>query len=139
MGYDKTPVFDDSSLGGQIISAFSGDHFDEAACRRTLLQLLRSAPICPGCRRSFTSQEVERMLDGREHRCECGRKSFPRSGTVLEGVHADYRTVLLIACMSFWGVPRREIGRHTMVSIDTVERITERLKVPLYKQHEEEV
>ena len=137
MGYDKTPVFDDSSLGGQIITAFSVGHFDEAACRRTLLKILRPAPICPGCQRSFTAQETERMLDDRDIRCDCGRKSAPRSGTVLDGVHAEYRVVLLIACMAYWGVKPAEIVRHINVSLDTVRRITERLKVPLNNQGKE--
>lgn len=122
--------FDDDSLGGRVVEAFRAPLLDEDTCRRELLQLMRPAPICPGCMRCLTAAEIERMLDGREIRCECGRKSTPRSGTVLEGVHADYRTVLLIACMSWWGVTRTEIATRCGVSIDTVRRITERLRVP---------
>ena len=137
MAYESAPVFDDSSLGGQIVFAFSEGQLDEAACRRILLQILRPAPICPGCHRSFSGQETERILDGKEVRCDCGRKSAPRSGTVLDGVHADYRVVLLIACMAYWGVKPTEITCHTNVSPDTVRRITERLKVPLNNQGKE--
>lgn len=131
MSCKHIPVFDDSTLGGRIVDAFESVHFDEIACRRTLLSILRPDPICPNCRRSFTREEAGRMLDDKEIRCECGRKSAPRSGTVLEGVHADYRTVLLIACMAWWGVHRPEIATRCGVSIDTVRRITERLRAPL--------
>jgi transposase-like protein len=123
-------IFDDTSLGGMIVAAFDSGFLDEAECRRVLLRMLRPAPVCPGCQRSFTDAETERMLDGREIRCECGRKSAPRTGTVLENVHSDYRAVLLIACMSWWGIHRPEIATRCGVSIDTVRRITERLRVP---------
>jgi len=93
--------------------------------------LLRPAPICPGCKRSLTALEVEKMLDDKDIRCECGRKSAPRSGTALEGVHAEYRTILLIACMSFWGIHHKETASRTGVSVDTVRRVIERLKVSL--------
>jgi len=130
MGCNNLPVFDTSSLGSQIVRAFGIGHFDETVCRRTLLQLLRPAPICPGCKRSLSTSEVEKMLDDKDIRCDCGRKSSPRSGTALEGVHAEYRTILLIACMSFWGITIKETASRTGVSVDTVRRVIERLKVP---------
>jgi len=132
MTYNNLPAFDASSLGNRIVRAFGIGHFDEAVCRRSLLQLLRPAPICPCCKRSLSRSEIEKMLDDKDIRCECGRKSSPRSGTALEGVHAEYRTILLIACMSFWGVNIKETASRTGVSVDTVRRVTLRLKVPHY-------
>ena len=113
--------------GDVIAGYFVATDLDESTCRRKLLSIMRPDPACPGCGRVFDAAEIQRMLDDRDIRCACGRKSSPRSGTIIEGVRADYRTIMLLAVMHHWGVSKQEISGRCGISEDTVRRIIIRL------------
>lgn len=113
--------------GDVIAGYFVATDLDESTCRRKLLAIMRPDPVCPGCQRAFTEEERQRLFDGKDIRCGCGRKSSPRSGTIIEGVRADYRSIMLLAVMHHWGRPKQEIAACCGMSEDTVRRIITRL------------
>ena len=119
--------FEEATIAAQIADRFNSDLLDEETCRRFLLPIIRTAMVCAGCGAAFSGAETERTLAGRDVICGCGRKSSPRSGTALDGVHAGYREVLLVAIMLHWGVKRQEIARRSGISDDSVRRLQARL------------
>lgn len=131
MSYTAPVEFCPTSVGGRIVQMFDSNLLDEAACRLYLLRTLRPAPICPHCKTSFDFETVERIhYRDRQVECrQCHGKSSPRAGTVMEGVHATYRQIMLVAVMAHWSVPSMEIAQRTGISRDTVRRLCERLRV----------
>lgn len=119
-----------TSIGDNLVQTFTCTHLDESTCRRWLLSILRPDPECPACHRKFSPEENARMLDNIDIRCGCGRKSSPRSGTILEGVRADYRSIMLLAIMQHWGVNKQEIALRCGMSVDTVRRLVDRISRP---------
>jgi hypothetical protein len=129
MSCDSAFEFSPASIGGQIVQAFESSLLDENACRLYLLQTLRPAPVCPYCNCSFHVNLIDRIYNqDRQITCpQCNRRSSPRAGTVLEGVHATYRQIMLLAIMIHWQIPLAEISKCVGVSTDTVRRFCERL------------
>lgn len=121
--------FGSQSLASQVVAGFASAHLSEDACRRYLLPIVRPVMVCPGCQVSYSASQSERVLSGHAVICaECGRKAFPRTGTILEGVHCGFREVLLVAVMLHWQVKIGDIATTTGISTHTVRRLAYRLE-----------
>lgn len=117
--------FEPHSLG-EYLAQWSSlrDSFSPDLCRLVIGRHIKPSPICPGCGVSLTNQEIDRLYDGKRLACrECGKSHKLYSGTVLEGVHAEPREIVLIAAMSAFGEPVKHIHQITGLSDDTIRRI----------------
>jgi len=111
---------------GEYLSRWSTlrDSFSPDLCRLVVGRHLKPCPICPGCGVSLSQQEIDRLYSGTSVVCRgCGKKHRMTTGTVLEGVHADMRDILLIAAMTACEEPVSDIVKVTGLSDDTIRRI----------------
>jgi hypothetical protein len=111
---------------GEYLSRWSTlrDCFSLEWCRFAVGRHLKPSPICPGCGVSLGHLDVDRLYSGASVVCrDCGKKHRMTTGTVLEGVHADMRDILLIAAMTAWEEPVSDIVKVTGLSDDTIRRI----------------
>ena len=121
--------FDGAEIAEEITRRFDSNAFNEDACRRALLPLFRPALLCPGCGVEFDADRQAKIMEGRTVTCSCGRKSAPKSTTVLESTQLEFRQVLMIITLRAWGVHIMEIAQRTGVSDDTIRRLYGRLGV----------
>jgi len=132
MSYAATPVSDVDNLAAEIAKRFDRDQMDEAACRFMIARILKPAPICPNCKISLSDLERERLYNGKTLICNsCGVKHSLRSGTHINGIHCDYRDIVLVAIMRYWGAPISSISKATNISTATIRRLTERFTFPI--------
>jgi transposase-like protein len=119
---------DPDNLAVAIARHFDRDQMDEAVCRETIARLIKPAPVCPRCHVSLTDPDRDRLYAGKNLICpSCGVKHSLRSGTNLNGIHCDYRDIVLVAAMCFWGAPIDSISKAAHISGATVRRLAERL------------
>jgi transposase-like protein len=117
--------FEPNSLGEKLVQWSSlRDSFSPDLCRLVIGRYLKNQPVCPGCKVSLTDQEVDRLYADKRMICRhCGKGHSLYSGTVLEGVHADPRQIVLIAAMTVCDEPMKNIEQVTGLSDDTIRRI----------------
>lgn len=97
---------------------------NEDDAREVVARLLKPMPTCPGCKVSLTDQERDRLYYGKSIICRhCGKKHKLTTGTVFEGMHADYRDVVLTAAMHNNGVKTADVALVTGLSDDTIRRM----------------
>lgn len=119
---------DNSTMVEQIAQQFDRAHLDETECRLLIARILKPSPICPKCQVSLSDPERARLYAGKNLICSCGTKHSLRSGTHINGIHCDYREIVLVAAMNHWNVPVDAISRATHISTSTVRRLVERFQ-----------
>jgi hypothetical protein len=118
-------------MAAEIVRRFDHELLDESACRLMIAKILKPSPICPNheCRVSLTDSERDRLYAGKTLICTgCGVKHSLRSGTNINGVHCDYRDIVLVTVMRYWRVPVDAIATATHISSATVRRLVERFQ-----------
>jgi len=105
------------------VQAFGVDFLDETACRMWILKSLHgeSAVQCPECGSELTEKGLQRFWSGcRVRCCGCGKFFTALTGTVLSGVHLEFRAIMLIAVFLFFGVKADYIATKLSISTETV-------------------
>lgn len=118
-------MFEPSSIG-HVLSSWQSvrECMTEDAARLVVAQIIKPSPICPGCAVSLDDQERQRLYGGRSVVCRhCGKKYRLTTGTVLEGIHADFRDVVMICVMHRHGAALVDIETVTGLSDDTIRRM----------------
>ena len=124
------------SSGGHGFNAGDLASFlDEAACREHILQAVHGTDArCPGCDvRIQDTSTLKNFWGGKRCVCKrCGRWFTALSGTFLQGMQLDFRTVLLIAVLADCphpGLNVSYIARLAGVSPKTVRIWLQRLRL----------
>jgi transposase-like protein len=105
------------------VQTFGIDFLDETACRMWILKSLHgeSAITCPECGSGLTDKGLQRFWSGcRVRCCSCGKFFTSLTGTVLSGVHLEFRAIMLLAVLLFFGVKADYIAGKLDVSIETI-------------------
>jgi len=120
-----SPTFEIGSIGQQLSQWCSvRESMTEDAARLVVAGAIKPCPICPGCKVSLDDQERQRLYAGRSIVCRhCGKKHRLTTGTVLEGIHADFRDVVMICVMHRHGTPLVIMEAVTGLSDDTIRRM----------------
>lgn len=130
MSYEQHAVSVADSLAEEITRQFDRDQLDESACRILIARILKPSPICPRCKISLTDQERDRLYAGKSLICtSCNTKHSLRSGTHINGIHCDYRDIVLVAAMRHWGASVDAISRAAHISSATVRRLVDRFQL----------
>lgn len=106
-------------------SSFSWRLFDDAACRRWVLETLHPhGARCPACDTlTADTPTIRNFWAGRRCVCKfCGRKFMALSGTFLQGAQISFAQVFLIVALIEMdaGIPVPTIAAAAGVSDDTV-------------------
>lgn len=119
------PLFETGSIGHHISQwQVVRECISEDGARLMIGRHLKPAPICPGCAVSLDDQDRDRLYAGRSVVCRhCGKKHRLTTGTVLEGIHADYRDVVIICLMHHHGAALSLMETITGLSDDTIRRM----------------
>ena len=99
------------------------DFFDERVCRRWILQRLHpQCPHCPGCGKPITSEKgVVNFFEMKRVFCKHCKKIFTAlTGTALNGIQIDLRTLYLLAVFLALKIDRKEIAMMLNIHIETV-------------------
>ena len=78
---------------------FSSSFLDEAECRRWVLGRLHpEGASCPACGRKVSKRCSGKFWNNERISCPgCGKWFNALTGTMLQGIHMDFRTVMLLA------------------------------------------
>lgn len=118
---EMTPQAAAASIGPDMLC--------ETACRHWIVRATRGTdPACPFCGDRFDGNRVARLLAGKKVVCGCGRKSSPRSGTILEGSTLSDRQIMLIMVMLHWEMSPYQISALAGCDHQTVYNWRNRLK-----------
>ena len=100
------------------------ESMSDDAARLVVARHIQPSPVCPGCRVSLNDQERDRLYAGRSVVCRhCRKKHRLTTGTVLEGIHADIRDIVIVAVMHAYKEPVSAIQSVTGLSDDTIRRM----------------
>ena len=103
------------------------DLFNECACRKFLINLVRGA-VCRCCGRSIPEKHLERLYDGKEVYCgACNSRFKAVGGTILSQTKLTYKQVLKILVMLDLGYRTLEIATAVGVSTHTIPRWKKKL------------
>ena len=117
---------------------FSADFLDRKACMRWIIGTLHPRGVrCPSCKHLLDRPGgLDRLLERKRVECPtCGRFFDVFSRTMLTGIHADPRQIVLMLLLISLGATNGAIAQMTGQSDDTVSRW--RLKYGLYERFAE--
>lgn len=82
----------------EIMTAMTPDFLDRDFCSRWALNRLHpNGPACPWCGRFLEARAVERFFEMKQITCPaCERKFTGKTGTVFNGIKADFREALFL-------------------------------------------
>jgi transposase-like protein len=96
----------------EVVDSFNPAFLDAGFCRQWILRRLHPVAGCPACGVLLTGPAVDRFYQGKQITCPACRKKFTaRTGKVLRGVKADYRTILFFIFALEMGLPMLWIKR----------------------------
>ena len=101
----------------------SVDFFDEKACRIAVLKMIhKEGPRCPRCDKAITSERgIVNFYELKRVFCKHCKKIFTAlTGTVLNGMQIDLRTLYLLAVFLALKIERKEIARMLKIHTETV-------------------
>ena len=98
-----------------LVEALTPDFLDSDLCRRWVLEsIYPGAPCCPACGAEIVEpRELSRFWLGSMVRCQaCAKRFTAKTNSVLSGIGADFRKLVLFFLLSKLKMPIREISKH---------------------------
>lgn len=95
-----------------VVDEFCAGFLDEKTCRMWILEKLQPrGAYCPKCGRELTGRYKTRYFEAVRIRCpHCSKQFTALTGTMLHGVHMDFREIILLALLLGMDQPARTIA-----------------------------
>lgn len=96
MNRENTSILQKTLTAPEILEAFGPEFLDPDFCRWWVLNRLNpNGAVCPACGAALQGRPVDRFFQGKQITCPaCGRKFTAKTGTVFNGIKADFREAL---------------------------------------------
>lgn len=107
----------------KVNEEFSVDFFDEKACRMWILKRIHpEGPHCPRCGKAITNERgIANFYELKRVFCKHCKKIYTAlTGTALNGMQIDLRTLYLLAVFLALKIDKKEIARMLDIHTETV-------------------
>jgi transposase-like protein len=105
-----------------ITRKFCAGFLDEAQCRRWILERLHpKGAFCPECGQELAGRCEDRFWENTRVRCpRCRRQFTALKGTMFQGIHMSFGTIMLLALFLAMNQPARTVAELLNIDQETV-------------------